>query len=224
MAKTATLLSLRDRVRRRVDLVNSNFVTDAELTEFINSSAAELYDVLIGHYGQDYYLSNDTISLVAGTDTYALPIDFYQLVGLDVLYSGDSISILPFQWHERNRYYNLDGSIPNLKYRIQGSNLKFMPMPKTAATVTVWYHPAITDLALDTDTFDGVNGWEEYIVIDASIKCRIKEEADTRELQSAKSEIMKRIENMASNRDSSEPMQFQTVERTTSIANHWPQG
>lgn len=48
---------------------------------------------------------------------------------------------------------------------------------------------------------DGVAGWEEYIVIDAAIKCKDKEESDVSVLIARKNEKKKDIEGIAANRD-----------------------
>lgn len=55
---------------------------------------------------------------------------------------------------------------------------------------------------IDGETF---NGWEEYVVIDSAIKCLQKEESDVSMLMAQKQALIKRIENMAANRDAGEP-------------------
>jgi len=55
------------------------------------------------------------------------------------------------------------------------------------------------------------NGWEEYVVVDAAIKCLNKEESDTSILFARKQALIDRIENMAANRDSGEPEQVTDV-------------
>lgn len=70
----------------------------------------------------------------------------------------------------------------------------------------------LSEAALGSDTapvqifdyntpIDGVAGWEEYIVIDAAIKCKDKEESDVSVLAARKNEKRKEIEGMAANRD-----------------------
>lgn len=84
-----------------------------------------------------------------------------------------------------------------------------------SALVTATYSNALTTqvfagpynlaggvLPVDGDDF---NGWSEYVVIDAAIKCLIKEESDVTVLLAEKAAIKKRIEDMAANRDSGEP-------------------
>lgn len=66
---------------------------------------------------------------------------------------------------------------------------------------------------------DGVNGWEEYIVVDAAMKCLQKEESDVSVLMAEKSALKQRIEAMASNRDAGKP------ERITDVnAQNFPWG
>lgn len=48
---------------------------------------------------------------------------------------------------------------------------------------------------------DGIAGWEEYIVIDAAIKCKDKEESDVSVLAGRRQEKKAEIEGMAANRD-----------------------
>jgi hypothetical protein len=69
----------------------------------------------------------------------------------------------------------------------------------------LWYVPEHTDLTLETDTLDGKNGFEEYVILDAAMKCKIKEESDTREIMQARNEALSRLTAMAQERDYSGP-------------------
>lgn len=67
------LSELKTEVRRRSDMENSEFIKDAELTNYINQSYVELYDILVSRF-EDYYVtdfSDKTISVstVVGTGT-----------------------------------------------------------------------------------------------------------------------------------------------------------
>src|SRR5258707_3681532 len=77
--------AIRATVRQRCDKVNSAFVTDLELNGYINSSIAEVYDLLIGAYGEDYFSQippylittdgvNDKYNLPDGSSSYTLPL------------------------------------------------------------------------------------------------------------------------------------------------------
>jgi hypothetical protein len=202
---SVTLLQLKDRSRQRADMENSEFVTDAELTIYINGSIAELHDLLVASYGSDYFLSSTTFSTVAGTESYSLPADFYKLMGVDVQVSGSEwASIRPFNFNERNRNQELTWGVaggPNLRYRVMGSNIRLSPAPNSAVSVKVWYTPKATALSADADTLDDLNGFADYVIIDAAIKMLQKQDDDVTVLMAQKADLKRRIEIMAQNRD-----------------------
>lgn len=53
----------------------------------------------------------------------------------------------------------------------------------------------------DATTVDGIAGWEEYVIIDAAIKAKIKQEEDFQGLLLQKNDMKTRIESMAEGRD-----------------------
>jgi hypothetical protein len=56
-----------------------------------------------------------------------------------------------------------------------------------------------------------VSGWEELVSIEAAIMALIKEESDTTALERRKSQYVRRIEEMAHNRDMQFPGRIQDV-------------
>jgi hypothetical protein len=92
-----------------------------------------------------------------------------------------------------------------LRYHLQGGSIRFVPVPSTTQTLKLWYVPAQTPMTDTADTLDGVNGWEEYVVIDAAMKALIKEESDVSALMAQKEAIKRRIESMSQNRDAGMP-------------------
>lgn len=201
-----TLLQLRTQIRQRADIERSQHITDAEINGYINASIRELRDLLIQKFGEDYFVSNSTITTTSGDDTYDLPADFFKLLGVDLqVASGEFITLKPFMFSERNRYNTniLRGVYGSqfTKYRIQGSSIVFRPIPETTNTIKIFYIPMFTSLSSDSDTWDGFNGWEEYVVIDGTIKCKAKEESDVNIEAAQKAALIKRIEEVAGNRD-----------------------
>lgn len=57
----------------------------------------------------------------------------------------------------------------------------------------------------DATTFDGISGWEEYVVLDAAIKGVVKEESDPSALMAEKEAMRQRIMATAMGRDASLP-------------------
>lgn len=205
MARTVTLSELRTQARQRADMVGSNFVSDSELNGYINASIAELYDLLVLNYGEEYFTSPTahTFSTSSGTDMYDLPATFYKLSGIDVLVGSRWVPIKKYQFKERNR--GQDGSrVRDARYRLHGSKVRFTPEPTGTHSVRMWYIPAPTKLSLDADTFDGISGWEEYVVVDAAMKMLSKEESDVSVLSKEKDRLTVRIQMASANRDVAE--------------------
>lgn len=195
-----TLAQLKTQARDRADMTNSLFIGDDELVNYINSSIAELHDLLIGAYDSDYYMTEYNFSTVANTSNYALPASFYKLRGVDKLDGGEYVSLRPFNFNERNSKYN--DNLDQYRYRLIGNNISFYPAPSGVDQIKLWYTPVATKLVLDADVLSDLNQYAEYVIVDAAIKMAQKEESDVSVLMAQKADIRKRIENMASNRDS----------------------
>ncbi len=211
-----TLLQLRTRARQRADMENSNFIEDSELNSYVNASLAELYDLLVSAYGEDYFIADPlNFSTVSGTAEYALPADFYKLRGLDCNINGnDWFSIRAFNFNERNRNQDTTWGLiggPNIRYRIMGENLKITPMPNGVYNLRMWYIPLAPTLAADSDSFNDINNFSEYVVVDAAIKMLQKEESDVSILMNQKMALKRRLEEMAANRDAGQPMSVSDI-------------
>lgn len=214
MATTMTLTELLTAVRQRADMVNSQFCTDAELTSYINQSYFELYDLLVSRYGDNYYVKNPPyiFSTDGNSFQYALPTDFYKLLGVDLALSNtlDSwVTIKPFMFADRNRYavpnFQSFYGVTNLRYRLNGNYLWLTPIPAANQQIRVWYIPKMATLTTGSDTVDGISGWTEYIIVDAAMKALNKEESDVSVLMADKAGLIARIEANAENRDAGSP-------------------
>jgi hypothetical protein len=232
MARARQLSDLVADIRHRANMESSRFVTDKEVAEFLNQSIAELYDLIVAARGQEHFAASANLQspstdgfTVSGQDTYALPADFYELLGVDVAMDSDTIGIKPYMFVERNRYKiaGLWSPVQPIFYRLLAGNIKFIPVPSGHYLVTTWYLPASQRLVgtydandmltSGTQTFDGYNGWEEYAVVDAAMKCLEKEESDTSALMARKALLTGRINALAAQRDAGHP------ERVTDVTN-----
>lgn len=205
---------LRLMSQQRADLVNSQFLSLTEWNFNISQSYKELWDLLAQKYGDDYFVATPyTFTTGNGLQFYPLPADFYKLLGVEVaLNPGDSnswVSLRKFEFVQRNLWnypnvYTFYG-ITNLRYRLNGNNLYIVPLPTGGQTLRIWYVPRPVILMADTDIMDGVSGWEEYVIVDAARKARLKQESPTDELMNEKLGLIQRIESAAENRDVGEP-------------------
>lgn len=224
-----TLLAVRTAARQRSDMVNSTFLTDAEFNANIQSSQQELYGLLVQAYGNDYFMAgtpdlyyqfttttSSSYVLPDGSTSYKLSDNsttapaFFKLLGVD-LYTGAAVppwvTLKPFMFGERNRG-STSGVLArssNLCYRIAGDRLWLAPQPQSGLVLRLFYVPRLTLPTADSDVIDGVNGWEEFIVIDAAIKALQKEESDCSVLLMQKQAIVHRLESESQNRDAGSP-------------------
>lgn len=189
-----TLLQLRDRAKQESDNVNSSFLTDAEWNTNINASYFELYGLLVTAYGNDYAVQSPSSGFTIATDGvnefFALPSDFFKLLGVDLqLTTGNYLTLKPFQFSERNAWTPYNNQIP-----------------AAGQTVRVFYVPKLTPLAADGSTLEGVNGWEEYIIVDAALKALAKEESDVSVMAARKAALLQRLNDEMEARDTGMPM------------------
>lgn len=244
MATTMTLSELMIATRQRADMLPSGytpslidtslFVTDPEIISYINQSYFELYDLLITLY-EDYYVASPLEFATDGTTSqYPLPDGtlysaapaFYKLMGVDLGLASASnafVTLKKFDFAERNRYVypqitSSSLGVFNLRYRLVGNTLMFIPTPSAGQIVRLWYFPRLTTLSALNSTAEGVSGWTEYIICDAAIKCLQKEESDVSVVMAQKMALIKRIQDSASDRDAGQP---DTISDVRSMASRW---
>lgn len=197
--RTRTLANLRADVRDRADMPNAGFISDATLNEYINESIATLYGMLVGARGQDYYEKSASFTTVAGQSLYDFAsmspsvTDFGQLISVEITDGTLKRNLKPFMRKEHGRWseYGIPAGYP----------------------VTIYYIPAPARLSADGDVFDGIMGWEEWVVLDATIKALGKEESDVSTWKEERAKIEKQINQLASDRDAGGPERIVDVTR-----------
>lgn len=231
--------------QQRADRVNSNFVTPPEWNSYINQSYFELYDLLTTEY-EDYYVAPPATFVTTTDFSYPLPNGilsyqdpnnqsflarpFYKLLGVDagLNITGNAwITLGKFDFIQRNRYIypqlgqTILGPYNGIQYRIMGDTIQFIPSPQAGILIRLWYIPRMAMLLKDTDIAVGVNGWLEYVIVDAAIKALQKEESDVSILMNQKMMLKQRITESAMNRDAGIP---DTISDTRSSSGPWGVG
>ncbi len=221
-----SLGAIRLAAQQRADRVNSNFVTLPEWNQYINQSLFELYDLLITVY-EDYFKAPNA-QFVSNGNNYIYPLPnglltfqnanlqpfvappFYKLLGIDLgLNNANNAWVTVNKYNEIDRnqftYPNTASTIYgvfNLRYRLLGNNIEFIPTPSAGQPLRIQYIPRMPMLLQDTDiTITGVSGWIEYVIVDAAIKALQKEESDVSVLMAQKQALLLRIQDSAMNRD-----------------------
>jgi hypothetical protein len=201
--RAVTLTEVLRRARKRADMTGSRFFEDQDCVDLFNSAYADMYDLVVGAY-DNYYVSEDTITLTSGTDTYDLPDDFYKLVGVDFLTGGTYITLFPFVEAERNQPFAGASSIPSGTLR-----MRYVPAP---AQYTV------DDL---DEEIDGVSGWDDYVVGLMAEAMLTAEESDTTAIQNQLKRMRQRIIDMAPNRDTGMPARVTDVYSSNNYFGLW---
>lgn len=213
--------SLFGRTLQRANLekaANSNLFTPAEVIDNINEGIAEYWQVLGEFPDQRYAMPSVTFNTSASKDTYQIgagldiPIqDFWKPCGLDVMFGVNLVNTSKkFMWVERNRYKNLyygwTYNRPTF-YALVGNAIKFIPLPSGQFNITLWYLPTSPVLVNPSDTFDGIQGFEEAVVCSAAIKLLTKQERfdHAMALASERGRIYEQMRGILGTRDVEQP-------------------
>ena len=224
-----TLTELISQIRDRSDMNNSQFITDSELTNYINQSLKELHALLVSNYGVDPFVDYEDLVVAANSDeTVAdLPADCLKILGVDLQIGGTKwITLKGFNFAQRNlaSATNEQGQATqywtNYRYRPRGRKLSITPAASGNLTLRVWYVPEVAELVTGTDTVDvndALYGWLEYVIVDACIKCLQKEESDTGVFQQQKQALIKRVVTESQNRTQDFPQQVTDIYNTGTV-------
>jgi hypothetical protein len=174
-----TLLQLRTRIRQRADQEHTGErFTDSEINDLINVKVKELYELLVLHSlhrtETDFTVSPTSTS--PATLSYTLPADLFAVLAVYAKYQDD-LAYRYLTRHDHRTYPDVNNPMDAETYRVRGSVIEFNPVP-TSGTYVVRYVPVPGELATDTDTFDGILGWEEYVVIAVALCMMDKDEDD----------------------------------------------
>ena len=179
MARIVTLAELRTAVQRRGGVEKSYDLTEVVLNEFINSAAAELWDIL-RRKGDDLLVAEATFTTDPGDSAFDLPADYYKE---RLLWHQDASSpsgwrkMLPFTLDEAHRFGPATGR--NYRYRLQGQAVVLSSATPQPETFRLYYVPCSPVMTLDSDELDGLNGFEELVVVMAWRKCVERQRLDT---------------------------------------------
>lgn len=237
MARLRQLVDLRSDLLRLVDLENTaNRFTPAELNEYINKGIAKVYAEIIVAQDRPFF-QKDWSFIVTGSNTlpanaippsYPLPSDFLQI--MSVLWattaSGPWAQLDPYEESERYQYINSGylGAMWPSCYGIVGGTgaftqgtiptayaIEILPPPPNGSVVALRYLPTCPRLQQDTDTLDGILGFEDAAVTWAGVLMRRKDDLPTDELERDFARHVNLIRVVAKRRDRSQPPRVQIV-------------
>jgi hypothetical protein len=212
MAYTRTFAQLSLAVQQLGGWEGSSDITPAVLLQAINYGLIEGYRAMVNAW-RDYYTLQADFAIVAGMDTYALATiapNFFELRHLDV--SSDGVRFRPCPPHDiaaAHRWSAVPSTtVSRLRYRMQGANLRFVPVPP-AATGRIYYIPLAPQFVSTADpaalTFD-VPSEELLVVAYAYRESLFRSELDPSPGDKKIGEAIAGLRTDAGNRDAGEPL------------------
>jgi hypothetical protein len=228
---TAVLRSdLISRIRERAGMelgpypVTGQFVTDDELMLMADEGARGLYDLMLTYQGKEYFATELSLPTVAGTTDYTLPQDFYQLLAVRGVNANRVFDVRPWDVSHEVELLNLSLAgtrAPELTmYRTRGLQstpgvaptqpsrvLTLLPTPAQVFTLLIRYVPACVraDNLTHDVYYDGVSGWEEWIIWDCVAKMLAKQESDPSFAMSQRQQVEMRVRGLAGSLDRLHP-------------------
>lgn len=211
MAVTRTFAQLSAAVQSTGGWEGSDDITPDVLLQALNYGLLEGYRAMVNAW-RDYYTLDTTFAIVAGTDRYPLATiapNFFELRHLDV--SADGVRFqrcLPHDLEIAHRYSAIPAtSVGRLRYRLQGANLVFVPVPP-AGTAKIYWIPMPVQFASTEDvtpvTFD-VPAEEKLVVHYAARDCYIRSDLSTAAMDALIKEDLLGLRTDAGNRDAGNP-------------------
>lgn len=201
---------MRTRALQLADMEYSDYIDTAELKDIVNEQCQALWDLLLASRGHEYYAEEKSFTTTASKSLYPLPGDFYQSTiftiddgnyvrNLETFEEQEIAQLKAYELATAQNFYNI-------KYRIRGSNVELRPTPQTTGwVVTVRYVPVMPRLVKNSDSFDGINGWEKWAELGAAVEMLVKEESDPGPMKSEQARVEARIRALAPTRDAGRP-------------------
>jgi hypothetical protein len=170
VARTRSGEDLIDDAYLRADLVGA---TDRHprttVLRHVNQGGAKLYGLLIEARGKAFYAKKPgaTITTAANTSRYSLASvapDFLMLTAVRAAGPG-GYTLDPFTTQDEPALR--EPGVTSFKpthYELQPGYLELLPLHSANQSIIVDYVPVFPDLTDSaTSTYDGINGWEEYL-------------------------------------------------------------
>lgn len=175
------------------------FVSDDEITDYLNAALCELYDELLLSHGETRYMRSQVLTVTSGSAT--APTDWMRTLRVEWAYGSVVYPLEPQEFRGSAQWGVVRSWSPTdpPRYRVSTdtsaatTKLYVYPTPSTAQTVTIHYLPLPFQFALATPTAENPYNCDEVLVLSAAIKMLAKEESPTQGLENELERQLQRI-------------------------------
>jgi hypothetical protein len=163
------------KCRREADMEGSDFISDAAIGDWLNDEHRVLQNLLLRHKGQAFFATRKTIATAGGSAFVNLPSDYFELLAARLVMSaGDERPLSQVQDSQIYAARSLGSGAPRL-YRHAGmfavdgapaatEQLELFPKPNAVYSIDLDYVPAFRVVTSGTVQYNGINGWEMFMV------------------------------------------------------------
>ena len=214
-----TLSDIVSRIRQRADIVNDGkHISDSDIKAYANTSIAAVYQMLAKGDSKIFgRLAGGLFNL--GDNRWQLPSDHYKLLDVSVRRSGNWLRAEEMDAQEyaqnldRNDVYSVYPRF-QLLFNTDEGWFELVIFPTTAQDdILVTYLPKPPVLSLDAHELKlPVPDAVEWVILDAAVNCRIREESDPSAMMAEREKVEKRL--IADIRDLT-PNTPKTIRRTS---------
>lgn len=174
MSRTRTLAQLRSDVENQSDIVGASARYSPTLLNRLINQSIQRFRERVSIEGSTRYLTQTSGTLTTGAAS-GLPFQVIELAsaqpncvrtfGVDLTINGQIVTLEHRPFEERTKFGNRP-AVPIAWAPYGETKVAIMPPPVGSYPYTIWYLPLLPDLTADSDAWDGVAGWEDFIVWD----------------------------------------------------------
>ncbi len=212
MARIFTVGTLVTRVRILGDYLEApgtdyaeSYMTDEVVIEALSVANADTSEVY-AESDQDFNTVRSTLTL-SSASLYDLPDDFFTLRAVEVEASDSVTGYYPLQRAnaDDNYYGPYGGTASPQTYRLFGDQIELLPTSSGVGSVRLSYVPAAPILSSSLQTIDGVNGYEQLVVLRAIRYLRYRDGQSTADWDLQIREAEERMRKSCRRRDRAAP-------------------
>lgn len=158
------LSEIRDSARAKADEQATGFISNSELTRFVNQGLQFIYGKISQRF-EDFFVVKGTvgnggyITVLANTNEYNLPATFMKLVRTERRNANDTsennwrkVLRLNIGNDQINDFFPVrEGRDQGFGYFLASSKIYLRPVPSSGFDLRLWFVPSVTLLSADSD-------------------------------------------------------------------------
>ncbi len=181
--------ALLTRLEQICDVEGDTHLGTAEKYAILSSAVAGTWDHIVSAGLGGEYVKNVSFTTTAGTAEYPVAT---------AIVAGDFYKVSEMYVDEGSGQYRPIQRVPP-------GERQAWRAPTGAVTIKLYYLPCAPVWTLGTESFDGINGWEEHTLATAAITIKNKKHDDAAPFKAIKRDLEERIHTMGNRNQAEAP-------------------